>query len=140
GTDLPATRPETLDCLRSYLPRLALTHGAAMATGQALADNPDVPQAAKFFDWAIRDAMPDWAAEMVMYTPPHPVERAARRAATWAAINGTQAAMRPLPEFRQAQRRVADGTVCDHTEPTHVPGTDPVRSRDWVERAVGRTL
>lgn len=135
GTDLPATKAETLDCLRSYLPRLALTHGAALATGPALADNPYVPQAAKFFDWAIRDAMPDWAAEMVMYRPPHPVERAARRAATWAAINGTQVAMGPLPEFRQAQRRVAGGTVIDHTEPTHVPGSDPVRSRDVVERA-----
>jgi hypothetical protein len=69
GTDLPATKAETLDCLRSYLPRLALTHGAALATGVALMDNPDVPQAVKFFDWAIRDLMPDWAAEMVMYRP-----------------------------------------------------------------------
>lgn len=134
GTDLPATKSETLDCLRSYLPRLALTHGAALATGQALADNPHFPQAAKFFDWAIRDAMPDWAAEMVMYRPPNPVERAARRAATWAAINGAQAAMGPLREFRQAQRRVVGGTVVDHTEPTHVPGTDPIRNREDVER------
>ncbi len=80
--------------------------------------------------------MPDWAPQMVMYQPPHPVERAARRAATWAAINGTQAAMGPLREFRQAQRRVAGGTVCDHTEPSYAAGTDPVRSRDSVERAL----
>ena len=134
GTDLPATKAQTLDCLRSYLPRLALTHGAAIATGSALLGNPDVPQAVKFFDWAIRDAMPDLAAEMVMYSPPHPVERAARRAATWAAINGTQAAMGPLPEFRQARRRVAGGTACDHTEPSYVAGSDPVRNRDAVEQ------
>jgi uncharacterized protein (DUF2236 family) len=134
GTDLPATKAETLDCLRSYLPRLALTHGAALATGVALMDNPDVPQAVKFFDWAIRDLMPDWAAEMVMYRPPHPVERAARRAATWAAINGTQAAMGPLREFRQARRRVDRGTVCDLTEPAYMPGSDPARSRDTVEQ------
>jgi uncharacterized protein (DUF2236 family) len=134
GTDLPATKAQTLDCLRSYLPRLALTHGAAIATGSALLGNPDVPQAVKFFDWAIRDAMPDWAAEMVMYSPPHPVERAARRAATWAAINGTQAAMGPLPELRQARRRVSGGTVCDHTEPSYVAGSDPVRDRDAVEQ------
>ena len=134
GTDLPTTKAETLECLRSYLPRLALTHGAALATGTALADNPDVPQAAKFFDWAIRDTMPDWAAEMVMYRPPHPVERAARRAATWAAITGTQAAMGPLREFRQAQRRVAAGTVCEHTEPAYVPGSDPRRDRDAAEQ------
>jgi hypothetical protein len=95
-----------------------------------------VPQAAKFFDWAIRDAMPDWAAEMVMYQPPHPVERAARRAATWAALNGTQAAMGPLPEFRQARRRVAGGTACAHTETTHVPGSDPYRERDVVEQTL----
>ena len=36
GTDLPTTKAETLDCLESYLPRLALTHGAAMATGPNL--------------------------------------------------------------------------------------------------------
>ena len=138
GTDLPATKAETLDCLRSYLPRLALTHGAALSTGAALMSNPDVPQAAKFFDWAIRDVMPDWAAEMVMYRPPHPLERAARRAATWAAINGTQAAMGPLPEFRQAQRRVAGGTMCEHTEPTHVPGSDPYRDRDVVEQTLAK--
>jgi hypothetical protein len=134
GEDLPATKEETLDCLRSYLPKLALTHGAALATGAALAANPDVPQAAKFFDWAIRDAMPDWAAEMVMYRPPHPVERAARRAATWAAINGTEAAMGSLPEYRQAKARVAGGTATDHTEPSYVVGSDPHRDRDDVER------
>ncbi len=134
GTDLPGTKAETLDCLRSYLPRLALTHGAALATGPALAANPDVPQAAKFFDWAIRDSMPDWAAEMVMYRPPHPVERAARRAATWTALNATQAAMGTLPEFRQAQRRVAAGTTCDHTESQYVPGSDPDRDRQAAEQ------
>lgn len=134
GTDLPETKAETLECLHSYLPRLALTHGAAISTGQALMDNPDAPQSVKFFDWAIRDAMPDWAAEMVSHRPPHPVERAARRAATWAAINATQAAMGPLPEFRQAQQRVAGGTVVSHTEPTFIPGTDPSRTRDVVEK------
>ena len=134
GTELPATKAETLDCLRSYLPRLALTHGAALATGPALALNPEVPQAAKFFDWAIRDAMPDWAAEMVMYRPPHPVERAARRAATWAALNATQAAMGILPEFRQAKRRVAGGATCEHTEPEYVAGSDPHRDRRTAEQ------
>jgi uncharacterized protein (DUF2236 family) len=136
GTDLPATKAQTLECLRSYLPRLALTHGAALTTGDALAANPDVPQAAKFFDWAIRDSMPDWAAEMVMYRPPHPVERAARRAATWAALNGTQTAMGPLPEYREAQRRVAAGTTVTRTEPAYVPGSDRVRSRAAVERSL----
>ncbi len=134
GTDLPATKAETLECLRSYLPRLALTHGAALSTGPSLMNNPEVPQAAKFFDWAIRDAMPDWAAELISHRAPHPVERAARRAATWAAINGTRAAMGQLPEFQQAQRRVAKGTIVDHTEPTYVLGSDPVRSRDKVEQ------
>lgn len=134
GTDLPATKAETLDCLRSYLPRLALTHGAAQSTGAALMSNPDAPPQVKFFDWAIRDAMPDWAAEMVMHSAPHPVERAARRAATWAAINGTQAAMGPLREFRQARRRVAHGTVTDHTQPAYVAGSDPRRSRAVVEQ------
>ncbi len=136
GTDLPATKAETLDCLRSYLPKLALTHGAAMFTGPNLQNNPDVPQEAKFFDWAIRDSMPDWAAQMLGYQPPHPVERAARRAATWAALNGAHLAMDPLPEFRQACRRVAKGTTVAHTEPSYVLGSDPVRSRETVEQMV----
>jgi hypothetical protein len=65
---------------------------------------------------------------------PHPVERAARRAAAWAAINGTRAAMGQLPEFQQAQPRVAKGAIVDHTEPAYVLGSDPVRSRDKVEQ------
>ena len=69
-----------------------------------------------------------------MYSPPHPVERAARRAATWAAINGPQAAMGPLREMWQAHRRVAGGTVVDHTEPGYLAGSDPVRDRDAVEQ------
>lgn len=136
GTDLPATKAETLECLHSYLPRLALTHGASQMTGAALMGDPDVPQTVKFFDWAIRDSMPDWAADMIAYRPPHPVERAARRAATWAAINGAHAAMGMLPEFRQAQRRVAGGTVIDHTEPAYAAGSDPVRDRDAVEQTL----
>lgn len=35
-TDLPATKQETLECLNSYLPKLAVTYGAAMATGPGL--------------------------------------------------------------------------------------------------------
>lgn len=62
------------------------------------------------------------------------MERAARRAATWAAINGTRAAMGRLPEFQQAQRRVAKGTIVDHTDPTYVLGSDPERSREKVEQ------
>lgn len=136
GTDLPSTKAETADCLRSYLPRLALTHGASLFTGPSLMNNPDVPQEVKFFDWAIRDSMPDWAADMLAYRPPHPIERAARRAATWAALNGAYAAMGSLPEFVQAQQRVADGTTVAHTEPAYVLGSDPARSRDTVEQMV----
>ena len=42
--------------------------------------------------------------------------------------------MGQLPEFQQAQRRVANGTIVDHTEPAYVLGSDPVRSRDKVEQ------
>ena len=71
-----------------------------------------------------------------MYRPPNPVERAARRAATWAAINTTQIAMGPLREFSQARHRVAHGTLVDHTEPSYQPGDDPRRSRDFVEQTL----
>ena len=52
--------------------------------------------------------------------------------------------MGSLPEFRQAQRRVADGTVCGHTEPAYVPGGDPreaaTPSSRWCRPRGGPTL
>lgn len=136
GTRLPATKAETLECLHSYLPRLGVTHGMALSTGPNLARSADVPTAAKFVDWAIRDALPQWAAEMVMYRRPRPAQRAARRAIQWAVINASQAAMGPLREFREATARVASGVAGGpgaHTEPHYIPGSDPMRSREVVE-------
>ncbi len=128
GTDLPTTKAETLDCLESCLPRLALTHGAAVATG------PGLPAPQSAVDWAIRDTMPKWAAQLVGHTNPNIVERTARRTAVWAVINGLSAVTGPIPEFRQAQARVKGGTTVPHTLPTtYVPGTDPVLSRSEVE-------
>ncbi|ANE82175.1 hypothetical protein A7U43_25550 [Mycobacterium adipatum] len=129
GTDLPATKAETLECLHSYLPRLALTHGAAMATGS----NLPMPQSA--VDWAIRDTMPKWAKQLIGHTDPNPIERAARRATVWSIINGLHTAAGTSIEFRQAQARVADGTTCAHTEPTYVLGSDPQLARDEVEHS-----
>lgn len=129
GTDLPATKAETLECLESYLPRLALTHGAAMATG------PNLPLPQSAIDWAIRDTMPMWARQLIQHQSPNVVELAARRAAIWSVLNGLHAAAGPFPEFEQAKARVADGTTVAHTLPTHVPGTDPERSRDEVEHS-----
>ncbi|WP_319450770.1 MULTISPECIES: oxygenase MpaB family protein [unclassified Mycobacterium] len=132
GTDLPTTKAETLDCLESYLPRLALTHGAAMATGS----NLPMPQAA--VDWAIRDTMPKWAMQLIAHRSPNIVERTARRAAVWTVINGLHTAAGPIPEFGQAKARVAAGvdpSLAPHTLPTHVPGSDPTRSRAEVEHS-----
>jgi uncharacterized protein (DUF2236 family) len=129
GTDLPTTKAQTLDCLKSYLPRLALTYGAAMATGS----NLPMPQAA--LDWAIRDTMPKWAMQLIQHRSPNVVERAARRAAVWTVINGLHTAAGPIPEFKQAKARVAAGTTVPHTLPTYVPGSDPVRSRAEVEHS-----
>ncbi|NKY03816.1 DUF2236 domain-containing protein [Gordonia polyisoprenivorans] len=134
GTDLPTTKAETLECLRSYLPRLAVTYGAAMATGTNV-PNP----AAAAVDWAIRDTLPRWAAQLVMYSPPHPVERRARRSAVWSLLNAAHAGIGELPEFTAARRRVAGGTSAAHTEPTHVPGTDPVLGRAEIEAEFAQT-
>lgn len=131
GTDLPTTKAETLDCLTSYVPRLALTHGAAMATGHHL----PMPQSA--VDWAIRDTMPRFAKQLIGHRSPNVVERTARRAAVWATINGLHAAAGPTPEFVAARGRVADGVdpaLAPHTVPTYVRGDDPVRTRAEVER------
>ena len=51
--------------------------------------------------------------------------------------DGTRAAMGQLPEFQQAQRRVANGTVVDHTEPAYVLGSDPVLNTTLVGRLSG---
>jgi uncharacterized protein (DUF2236 family) len=128
GTDLPATKAEVLECLESYLPRLALTHGTAMATGT----NVGLPLSA--LDWAIRDTMPRWAKQLIGHRSPNAVERTARRATVWSAINGVHLASGAIPEFQQARARVADGTECAHTEPTYRRGSDPARTRDEVER------
>ncbi|HEY7052627.1 MAG TPA: oxygenase MpaB family protein [Mycobacterium sp.] len=133
GTDLPSTKAETLDCLESYLPRLAVTHGMAMSTG------PNLPLPHNAVDWAIRDTMPKWAAQLIQHTSPNIVERTARRAAVWTVINGLSAVTGPIPEFRQAQARVAGGTTVQHTLPSYVPGSDPVRSRADVERGFAAT-
>ena len=132
GTDLPATKQETLDCLKSYLPKLALTYGAAMATG------PNLPLPESALNWAVRDTMPSWAKGLIQHRDPNIVERTARRALVWSIINGLRVASGPVPEFEQAKSRVADGVDPDlapHTVPTHQPGSDPVRTRTELEDA-----
>ncbi|MGV0684518.1 oxygenase MpaB family protein [Mycolicibacterium thermoresistibile] len=131
GTDLPTTKAETLECLESYLPRLAVTHGTALATG------PDLPLPQAAINWAIRDTMPKWAKQLIQHKDPNIVERTARRAMVWSVINGLHLAQGPIPEFRQARARVADGVdpvLAPHTLPRYRPGDDPVRSREEIER------
>ena len=135
GTDLPETKAETLECLYSYLPKLALTYGAAMATGSSILSGAEAgPPGGEFIDWAIRDTLPTWAASMVMHRRPNPVERAIRQASVWSVINGIHLTMGPLPEFRQAQKRVAQGVRGDAKSPTYVLGGDPKRSRSKAEQ------
>ena len=133
GTDLPATKAETLDCLHSYLPKLAVTPGKAERTGPNLRGAQTGPLDNPFMDWAIRDTLPRWAARMVMYQRPNPIELRARRSALWTVLNSLHAVTGPLPEFRQAQARVAGGTAVPHTEPAYVLGSDPERTREEVE-------
>jgi hypothetical protein len=74
-------------------------------------------------------------AMLIQHRSPNVVERAGRRAAVWSVINGLHTAAGPIPEFRQAQARVAEGTTSPHTLPTHVPGSDPASTRDEVEHS-----
>lgn len=132
GTDLPATKQETLDCLESYLPRLAVTYGALMTT------LPNLPLPQSALEWAVRDPMPSWAQQLVQHRNPNIVERTARRAMVWSVINGIHAASGPVTEFELAKARVAAGVdpaLAPHTEPAHQPGSDPARSRTDVEQA-----
>lgn len=127
GTDLPETKADTAECLRSYLPRLAVTHGTALATG------PGLPTVESAINWAVRDTMPRWAKQLIQHRDPNLVERVSRRTAVWSVINGLSVAAGPIPEFRQAQARVRAGTDLPHTLPRYVLGTDAVRTRDEVE-------
>jgi uncharacterized protein (DUF2236 family) len=132
GTDLPATKQETLDCLKSYLPKLAVTYGTAMATG------PHLPMPLAALNWAVRDTMPPWAKGLIQHRDPNAVERTARRAMVWSVINGIHVASGPVPEFEQAKARVAGGLDPDlapHTLPKYQLGSDPVRSRTDLEDA-----
>jgi uncharacterized protein (DUF2236 family) len=134
GTDLPETKAETMECLHSYLPKLALTYGAAMMTGSNLSASDSGPFGGDFIDWAIRDALPSWAAAMVMHRSPNPIERTIRQSSVWAVVNGIHTAMGPLPEFRQAQKRVSGRAVSAATAPEYELGSDPVRSRAKAEQ------
>lgn len=132
GTDLPTTKAETLDCLKSYLPKLAVTYGTAMATG------PHLPLPLAALNWAVRDTMPPWAKGLIQHRDPNILERTARRAAVWSIINGLHVASGPVPEFEQAKARVVDGLdpeLAPHTLPTYRPGDDPVRTRTELEDA-----
>jgi len=132
GTDLSTTKAETLDCLKSYLPKLAVTYGTAMATG------PNLPLPLAALNWAVRDTMPSWAKGLIQHSDPNVLERTARRAAVWSILNGLHVASGPLPEFEQAKARVADGLdpeLAPHTMPTYRPGDDPVRTRTELEDA-----
>lgn len=132
GTDLPATKQETLDCLKSYLPKLAVTYGAAMATG------PGLPPVQSALNWAVRDTMPRWAKGLIQHRDPNVIERTARRALVWSIINGIHVASGPVPEFEQAKARVADGidpALAPHTLPAYQPGSDPIRTRTELEDA-----
>lgn len=131
GTGLPATKADTLACLRAYLPRLALTPGKADTTGPN-ARRGDNPLAGPFMDWAVRDMLPDWAARLVMYQRPNPVELHARRAFLRLNIVAPHAITGPLREFREAEARVAGGAA-EPVAPAYEPGSDPVRTREDAE-------
>jgi hypothetical protein len=109
-----------------------------MATGPNLSAAESGPFGGEFIDWAIRDALPSWAAAMVMHHSPNPIERTLRQASVWAVINGIHTTMGPLPEFRQARKRV-DGQAGGAPEtPSYVLGSDPARSRGKAEQMAGR--
>ena len=133
GTDLPATKQDTLDCLESYLPRLAVTPVKAFATGPNIVRGRRPPWApdGPFMDWAARDMLPRWGQKLIQHRqPPRPVLRA-RRAALRLALNGIDS-LAPIREVELARARVAGGSRAPvaSTAPT---APDPVLTRAEVE-------
>ncbi len=135
GTDLPATKAETLECLESYLPRLAVTPIKAFQTGPNLRGGEAKPwePGSPFMDWAARDMLPEWARKLVLHRSPNPLALRARRAALWAAINGLHEATGPIREYREAEARVAKGVTAAPVESTAPAAPDPVLTREEVE-------
>ena len=131
GTDLPRTKGETLDCLQSYLPKLA---AHPRRGDDHRVRTCAMPQSA--VDWAIRDTMPKWAKQLIGHTDPNPIERAARRAI--GLVGHQRAAHRgrhhPWSSVRPRPASRAEPPV-PHTEPTYVLGSDPELSRDEVEHS-----
>ncbi|MEU9023056.1 oxygenase MpaB family protein [Actinomadura sp. NPDC048394] len=134
GTDLPATKAEVAECLESYLPRLAVTPIKAFGTGPNLRGNGTKPwePGSPFMDWAARDMLPEWAQKLALYQRPNPLVLRMRRSALWLALNGLYDATGPLPEFRQAQARVAGGTSAP-VAVTAPSAPDPALTREEVE-------
>ncbi|MFB4316010.1 oxygenase MpaB family protein [Actinomadura sp. 21ATH] len=137
GTDLPATKAEVADCLESYLPRLALTPIKAFATGPNLRGSKSRPwePGSAFMDWAARDMLPKWAQRLALYQPPNPVTLRLRRTSLWVVLNALHDSAGPLPEYRQAEARVAAGTRSAPVASTAPAAPDPVLTRREVEDA-----
>ncbi len=134
GTDLPATRAEVAECLHAYLPRLAVTPLKAFATGPNLRGSTLKPwePGSPFLDWATRDLLPGWAQKLVLYQPPGPAVRRARRAALRLSLSALHDGAGPLPEFRQALARTAGNTA--HPVASTAPAApDPVLTRAEAE-------
>ncbi|GAA3208353.1 oxygenase MpaB family protein [Actinocorallia longicatena] len=138
GTDLPASKAEVAECLESYLPRLAVTPIRAFNTGPNLRGNgiPPWEPGSQFMDWAARDMLPRWAQRLCLYQEPNRLALRFRRSALWLALNGLHEATGPLPEFRQAQARVAAGTTSEPVLSTAPTVPDPELTRDQIEAAV----
>jgi hypothetical protein len=69
---------------------------------------------------------------LALYQCPNPASLRLRRAALRTAVNGLY---RPLPEFRDAQARVAAGTTAP-VNATAPAAPDPTRTREEVEAAL----
>ncbi|MEO5875258.1 MAG: oxygenase MpaB family protein [Streptosporangiaceae bacterium] len=138
GTDLPATKADVAACLESYLPRLAITPIKASQTGPNAKNNGArawEPGSA-FMDWAARDMLPGWAQKLSLYEPPNRLRLRARRSTLWLALNGLQESTGPMPEFRQALARVAQGTTAEPVAST-VPTMPELRlTREEIEATV----
>ncbi|ROO86623.1 uncharacterized protein (DUF2236 family) [Actinocorallia herbida] len=138
GTDLPTTKAEVLECLESYLPKLAVTPIKAFATGPNVEGNGIPPWApgSAFMDWAARDLLPRWAQKLCLYRPPNRVELKFKRSALWLALNGLHEAAGPIREFQEAKGRVAGGTTSKPVASTAPLEADPFRSREEVEAGI----
>ncbi|MGI8493668.1 MAG: oxygenase MpaB family protein [Acidimicrobiales bacterium] len=107
GTDLPASKADVRTYLEWSAPLMGVTGpcGAFFANLAPHNQPPAARPAMALLEWAILDLQPPWAKAMLRAKPTNRLEKRARRAAIWVAVNGLHYGTGGLREARHSRQR-----------------------------------